>query len=233
MIIAGPCLYINDQFTDEVLQTADELQGFATHFRCKIWGGGSSVEKYFAGVGSTGAATLQTISDFMPVGTEVQDRRHLNICKDLDYVWVGGRNCQNYRLLQDVARHRGDVFVKRGPGVTIDEMAGIYDIMLGMHNKEIYIIERGINTFDRLADSRWSPDLKGAIRLKMERPDIFKRYVVDISHSTGRKELIPDTYKAFEAIGVKHFMAECTASGFSHTDARQNMTVAELKDIFK
>ena len=135
--------------------------------------------------------------------------------------------------MMQVRKYKGEVFLKRGFGMTVDETIGIYDIMKKRHNKDCYIIDRGINTFDRLDDSRWSPDLKGAIRLKKERPDIFERLVIDCSHSTGRKELIADVYKAFKAIGVKHFHFECTSDGKSRTDKRHMISVKKLKKILE
>ena len=97
-----------------------------------------------------------------------------------------------------------------------------------------YIIERGINTFDRQPDSRWSPDLKGIIRVKNERPDIFSRLVVDCSHSVGRKEYSGDVYRAFKAIGVQHFMFECSiAPEKSKTDKGQILSIEELEEILK
>ena len=109
----------------------------------------------------------------------------------------------------------------------------LYDIILKLYKRKAYIIERGEVNFDRLVDSRWSPDLKGSIRIKQERPDIFDRLIIDCSHSVGRKEYVRDTYQAFKAIGVKHFMFECSIDGKSETDQRQMLSVKKLQDILK
>lgn len=233
MIIAGLCSFVNSGTASELLDTAHELKGFASHFRAKLWLGGTTPSKYVKGMGYNGLKYLENINDLIATGTECHTPDHIKACDGLDFIWIGGRNSQNHTLIEAASGYWGDVFVKRGFGMTIDETIGLYDIMTKVHRKECYIIERGINTFDRLPDSRWSPDLKGVIRIKHERPDIFSNMVVDISHSVGRKEYIKDTYNAFKAIGIKHWMAECSASGNTDTDERQHITVKELKEIIR
>jgi len=232
MIIAGNCSYIDDSDTNLIFDTAKELLSFTDYFRCKIFLGGTSPSKFKYGIESAGIKTLKEINKSIPVMTEIQTESHIDMCKDnISSIWVGARNSQNYGLMPMLAEWKGKVFLKRSPGMTIDEVIGLYDIMDVEYQKEVYIIERGINTFDRLDDSRWSPDLKGVIRLKQERPEIFYNTVIDCSHSVGRKELIEDTYKAFKAIGCEHFMFECTATGESKTDFNHMLSVRELKDI--
>ena len=240
MIFAGNCLYVDESDSDSVYDTAQSLLDFAletnieTLFRCKLFGGGTSPNKYQAGIGSKGIRTLREINEFIPTGTEVHNLNHIGhaILSGLDYIWVGARNCQNYSLLEDLKAFEGMILIKRSPGMTIDELIGLYDICKDIHKlNDVYMVERGINTFDRLDWSRWSPDLKGVIRLKHQRPEIFERLVVDCSHSVGEKLFIDDTYKAFKAIGVEHFMFECTIDGKSKTDSNHMLSVDELKEI--
>lgn len=222
---------------DIAVRTAKALKEkkLADYFRCKVWGGGTSPEKYFAGLGVNGLTVLDEIQKkIMPVGTEVQIPLHIQCCLNLSFIWVGARNCQNYALLELLKYFKGDVFIKRGFGITIREVMGIYDIMEQNFGKRVYIIERGIVTFDRSQNSRWSPDLKGVIRLKHNMSDIFKRLVVDCSHSVGRKEYSGDVYRAFKAIGVNHFMFECSiAPEKSKTDKGQILSIEELEEILK
>jgi 3-deoxy-7-phosphoheptulonate synthase len=233
MIIAGNCLYINEKYKKDVIKTAKKLKGVADMFRVKLFGGGTTPEKYAYGVGFKGAQTLKEIQKFIPVSTEVHTPLQSKCLDWMDSVWIGARNSHNYTLLKEVAKFPNDVYIKRGAGMTIDEVIGVYDIMNKIYNKKIYIIERGINTFDRLEYSRWSPDLKGVIRLKYQRPDIFKRLIVDCSHSVFVKYWIEDTYKAFKSIGVEHFMFECSYDGESPTDSQLMLSVKELKRILR
>lgn len=235
MIFAGPCSYIDSSDEDDILKTANALRGHVDYFRVKIYLGGTRPDKYFEGIGYAGISLLNFIDkNILPVGVEIQTEGQAAECMDkLSFLWVGARNSQNYGLLRSLSCYQKPLMLKRGPGITIDETIGLYDIMKTIHRKEIYIIERGINTFDRLDDSRWSPDLKGAIRIKNERDDIFKRLIIDCSHSVGRKEYVQDTYKAFKAIGCEHFMFECTYSGKSRTDSRHMLSTDELLNIIR
>lgn len=233
MIIAGNCLFTDMSEKQSIIDNAVALKDIGVDkFRCKIYGGGTSVDKYISGMGHYGMETLEFIDDhIMPTGTEIHTPDQL-ITYCLSYAWIGARNSANYTLLESFKREfNGDIFIKRGPGMTIDETIGIYDICDKLHGYKPYIIERGILTFDRLPDSRWSPDLKGVIRLSCERPDIFDRLVVDCSHSVFRKEYVKPTYQAFKAIGVKHFMFECTVDGKSKTDQGHMLSVKELNNI--
>jgi len=233
MIIAGPCLYADKTDYNEILQTAVQLQGIADRFRCKIIGGGTTPEKYMPGIGYEGVELLKEIQKKyrLKCGTEVHTPNQVVQFMDLDFLWVGARNSQNYTLLEYLSCHSGPIFIKRGTGMTVEEIIGIYDIMVMKHYNPPLIVDRGVVNIDRQPNSRWSPDLKGIIQIKKERPDMFENLVIDCSHSVGQKDYIEDTYKAFKAIGVNHFMFECTASGKSKTDQGHMLSVQELKDI--
>ncbi len=236
MLIAGPCLFTDISEKQDIIDTAKSLVDVVDIFRCKVYGGGTSPEKYMMPHDESRLEVLAKINkDIMPVATECHLPDQAIKCQNIGIknIWIGARNSANYSLLEQIAPFKGDVFIKRGTGMTIDEVIGLFDIMCDINNKTPYIIERGINTFDRLPDSRWSADLKGVIRIKHERKDIFDKLIVDVSHCNGRHEYIADTYNAFHSIGVKHFMFECTLSGKSKTDQRQMISVEKLKEIIK
>lgn len=205
----------------------------ADYFRCKLWLGGTRPDRYFPGIGNKGLVDIMRIDrEILPAGVEVQTEKHIQNCHAYtSFIWIGARNSQNYALLESLKYYDKPVMIKRGVGMTIDEVIGLYDIMKDIHHKDVYIIERGIADIDRKDDSRWSPDLKGVIRIKHERPDIFRKLVIDCSHSVGRKEYIGDVYSAFLNIDCNHFMFECTSSGKSRTDQNHMLSVRELKDI--
>ena len=234
MLIAGHCLYTHKCKKENILQTVHGLKGIATHFRIKLWGGGTTFKKYIEGVGDDGVLLLEQINKILPCGTEVRTPDQVDKCKNLDYLWIGARSSQNYDLLEYIAKnYDGQIFVKRGFGMTIDEILGIDEIMHNRYNNKIYIIERGINTFDR-DHYRWSPDLKGLVRLKHDYPDLFSRTIVDCSHSAESWIYVSDIYKAFKSIGIQHFMFECYSDlKFSNADQNQAIVINELKNILE
>ena len=163
--------------------------------------------------------------------TEVQTPKQSNLLIGNHGVWIGARNSANYGIYEEAALDRFDfVGIKRGPGMTIDEISSLHELSRIRYGFTPYIIERGINTIDRNDDARWSPDLRIAYTLKHRDEKIFDRLVVDCSHSGGRKEYTKDIYKAFKAIGVKHFMFE-VYDGKSKTDKNHVLSVEEFKNI--
>ena len=235
MIFVGNCLFTSLSEKDKIKDTAKALQGLATHFRIKLFGGGTKADRYYEGVGKKGIYILQWIqNELMPVGTEIQIPSHIAECNDLAYLWVGARSSRNYALLQALCTlYDGNIMLKRGMDMTIQETIDLYDLIVERYDRYPYIIERGEVTIDRQEDSRWSPDLKGSIRIKQERHDIFDRLIIDCSHSVGKKEYIQDTYQAFKAIGCQHYMFECSIDGKSLTDQRQMLSVKKLENILK
>ncbi len=236
MIIAGTCLLTSNNELEiiEVIETAKQLREIADIFRCKIFGGGTTPEKYKKGIGYEGLYILTKIEeDIMPVATEIQTETQLNICNEnLSYIWIGARNSQNYGLLEVLRNCKPKILMKRGFGMSVKETIGLYDIMRDIIKKDIILIERGIMTFDRTEQSRWSADLKGVIQIKNDRPDIFSNLMVDCSHSTFNKNYIEDTYKAFKSIGINHFMFECSANPEkAKADKEHCLSVKELKNI--
>lgn len=237
VIIAGPCSWIEPSQEKSIKDTAGALLNLSVNnnleiwFRCKLWLGGTTPEKFAVGVEEAGLPSLHKIEEIMPTGTEIQTPYQMDYCRGLSYIWVGARSSQNYGLLKYACLFPGNVLVKRHPGMTLDEIIGVYDICEQIYKKKIYIIERGINTFDRKPESRWTPDFKGIIQLKQLRPDIFERTFVDVSHSVSDKAYIPDVYNAFKAIGVENYMVECTIDGKSKTDCGQVMSIDELEGM--
>lgn len=229
MIIAGPCLYANDSDTNRVFSTALELRkrGLADKFRCKLWGGGTRLDRYFPGIGKDGIDLLVKISEFIRVMTEVQTPEHVDMVSGVcEYIWVGARNCNNYGLLEHIKKVGIPFIIKRGLSMKYQEMVDIFDMF-----RPDYVIDRGVIGYDTSDDSRWITDIKSIIRLKHERQDIFEKLIIDCSHSAGNTMYICDIFNALRSIGCDKFMFECTIDGESMTDKAQMLTCDELLQI--
>ena len=222
MIIAGDCLCVDSEDFDSIKANAGILASseIITRYRCKLWGGGTSFDKYFPGVGIDGIETLVKINDSIMAGTEVQTPDHVHLCKDLSYIWIGARNCFNYSLLNAASKFHGDVFIKRGYAMSTQELIDIYDLLLKRTGEKVYFIDRGILTFDTTPANRYDMSIKCALTLKHDRPDIFRQLIIDCSHGVSDYRQVFDVYKAFKVIGCEHFMFECTTNGDSLTDSK-------------
>ena len=230
MIWAGPCLFTDLRESHGIIDTAIGLRDIGVDvFRCKLWGGGTTPEKYFPGVGSDGLKTLAAISSTIPVATEVQTTDQLRDARfTLNHIWIGARNAYNYGLRVAVRESGIPFSIKRASNMPVELVYGMYDI-----EHPQFVIERGVDTIFAAPDSRFAPDLKGVLQIKNERPDIFDRIMVDCSHSVFKKAYVADVYRAVRAIGVKHFMFECTIDGKSKTDQAHMLSVEELESILK
>ena len=229
MILAGPCLFNSGDETI-IYSTAEKLKGVVDIFRCKVWGGGTRLDRYLPGIGQRGLDDLWRLP--IKAMTEVMTPEHVSAAWKLRDIWIGARNSSNYSLIEFAAKQRSRLFIKRNPGATIEEMINLCDIIKIKYDCEPWLIERGINTLDRDRGGRWAPDLKIAYVLKYERPDLFEHFVIDCSHSAGEKRYVKEVYKAFEAIRVQHFMFE-VLDGESRTDKAHVLNIEEFLNVFK
>jgi 3-deoxy-D-arabino-heptulosonate 7-phosphate (DAHP) synthase len=248
MLICGPCLLNDDPLEMEnTIETAKQLHAIdpSIMFRCKVFGGGTIPEKYFKGINTEGLYELIKIKETigLKIGTEIRDTVTINnddcsrrdpaalINDHFNFVWIAARACQNYELLEYIKDIKLKIFIKRNPGITIDEVIGIHDICRDIHGYKPIMIERGINTFCRTDKRRWMPDFQGMLRLLTERPDI--ELMFDPSHACGQKEDIFPMVKAAYAIGVKHFMLEVYADPtLTKTDKAQALSIDEFRTIY-
>lgn len=251
-IYAGPCLLNNRQEEiDDIYKTAEALAGIDKdiRFRCKLWGGGTTPEKYKYGIGMAGLGLFSRIKESygLKSGTEIKDSVFLGVDEKeygqkegkkilpVDFIWIAARSSQNYELLAITGDYVGmtgnEVLIKRHPGMTVDEIIGIHDICEKIHGYKPMLVERGINTFCRTDKQRWVPDYQGMLRILQERPDI--ELCFDASHSCGVKSHIFPMVKAAYALGVRNFMLECMNDpGLSQTDQAQILSIDEFKEIY-
>jgi 3-deoxy-7-phosphoheptulonate synthase len=235
MIIAGPCLMYDKSDNDWVIETALQCAeaGFDM-FRCKLWGGGTSKEKWFDGVGQDGIKILYDIDNIIiPAGTEVRTPEEFAMCKNLSFVWVGARNCQNYSLMKSMAKSEQTVLIKRGQWLGVDSAIKMYQCWKEMlPNAKVYLCERGTIGIDRPDGSRFALSLNDILMIaeKIGKENLF----VDISHAVEDAQYIEASYKSLKAIGIDNFMFECYNDiSKTKTDVKQAVSVQRLKEIVR
>lgn len=243
---AGPCL-LNDtpEEIENFYKTAEEISKISKNirYRCKMWGGGTTPEKYIDGIGDFGLNLLHSarVINGLNVGTEIKDCGQVSdnqekLGRFTDYVWIAARASQNYELLSNLSwyiKELGwkEVLIKRHPGMTIDEVIGLHDICDKIYGFKPIMVERGINTFCRTNERRWMPDFQGMLRLKQERPDIA--VVFDPSHACGQADDIFPMVKAANELGVDGFMLEVyNNKELTQTDKSQAIDTKEFEKIY-
>ena len=120
-----------------------------------------------------------------------------------DMMQVGARNMQNYPLLRRLATVPRPVLLKRGPSATIKEWLLAAEYLLSGGNPNVVLCERGIKTFD--SELRNTLDLAG---VALAKELCHLPIVVDPSHATGRRSLVPAAARAAVAIGADGLIIE-------------------------
>lgn len=203
IIMAGPCAV-------ESLEQLTESAKFVRAYGGKILRGGAFKPRTspfsFQGLGEEGLKMLQYASreTGLPVVTEVMDTRHVEtVARYADILQIGSRNMQNYPLLKEVGRLRKPVLLKRGMMATIDEYLMASEYILTQGNENIILCERGIRTFETATrntlDLSAVPVLKNANRMPV---------LVDPSHGTGHRWMVPAMARAAIAAGADGLLVE-------------------------
>ena len=159
----------------------------------------------FQGMGADGIKLLLEAKKEtgLPIVTELMDIGHLDLFADIDLIQIGARNMQNFDLLKAVGRLNVPVLLKRGMSATIEEwlMSAEYIMSEGNHN--VILCERGIRTFEKA--TRNTLDLS-AVEVVKERSHL--PIIVDPSHATGHREMVPAMAMAAIAAGADGIMCE-------------------------
>ncbi|MGM2835205.1 bifunctional 3-deoxy-7-phosphoheptulonate synthase/chorismate mutase, partial [Bacillus cereus group sp. Bce025] len=141
----------------------------------------------------------------------------------VDVIQVGARNMQNFDLLRAVGKVNKPVLLKRGLAATIDEFINAAEYIIAQGNDQIILCERGIRTYERA--TRNTLDISAVPILKKE---THLPVVVDVTHSTGRRDLLLPTAKAALAIGADAVMAEVHPDpAVALSDSAQQMDIPE------
>ena len=203
VIIAGPCAV---ESREQLFETARAVRNGGA----KILRGGAfkprSSPYNFQGLGEDGLKLLGQIRKEigLPVVTEVMDIRQVELVSSYaDMLQIGSRNMQNYPLLKEVGMSRKPILLKRGMMATIEEFLLAAEYILNQGNDQVILCERGIRTFE--TSTRNTLDLSAVPMLKRLS---HLPVIVDPSHGTGLRWMVPAMAKAAVAVGADGLIIE-------------------------
>jgi len=203
VIIAGPCAVEN---REQLFETARSVKAGGA----KILRGGAfkprSSPYNFQGLGEEGLKLLSLIrkETGLPVVTEVMDTRQVELVASYaDMIQIGSRNMQNYPLLKEVGMCRKPILLKRGMMATVEEFLLAAEYILHQGNDQVILCERGIRTFE--TSTRNTLDLSAVPMLKRLS---HLPVIVDPSHGTGVRWMVPPMAKAAVAVGADGLIME-------------------------
>lgn len=203
VVIAGPC---SVESREQLLGTARAVRAAgASMLRGGAYKPRTSPYE-FQGLGREALELLREAREEtgLPVVTEVMSEADVDaVVEYADMLQVGARNMQNFALLRRLALTKHPVLLKRSPSATVKEWLLAAEYLLAGGNPNVVLCERGIKTF--VTEMRNTLDL-AAVALAKELSHL--PVIVDPSHGTGRRSLIPAASRAAIAIGADGLIVE-------------------------
>ncbi|GJM71298.1 hypothetical protein HMSSN036_35140 [Paenibacillus macerans] len=165
---------------------------------------------------------LATISEIVhPAHIELAERY-------IDVIQIGARNMQNFELLKAAGEARIPVLLKRGISATLEEFVHAAEYIAVSGNTRVMLIERGIRTYEKW--TRNTLDISAVPLLKQE---THLPVLVDVSHSTGRKDILLPCAKAALAAGADGIMVEVHPDPQTAlSDAAQQLDIPQFEQLW-
>ncbi|WP_153730934.1 bifunctional 3-deoxy-7-phosphoheptulonate synthase/chorismate mutase [Sporosarcina obsidiansis] len=186
----------------------------------------------FQGLGLEGLKILKRVADEtgLSIVTEIITPTHLEEALEyIDVIQIGARNMQNFELLKEAGMVNKPVLLKRGMSATISEFVNAAEYIISKGNTEIMLCERGIRTYETA--TRNTLDISAVPILKQE---THLPVFVDVTHSTGRKDLLLPTAKAAIAVGADGVMAEVHPDpAVALSDSAQQMDIEQFDKFYE
>jgi len=181
----------------------------------------------FQGLGEAGLRLLNDLRrrHHIPVISEVMAIDQIPaMVAHVDVLQVGSRNMQNFDLLKALGAIDKPVLLKRGLAATLEEFIMAAEYIMSHGNPQVILCERGIRSFDTY--TRNVLDLGAVVALKQL---THLPVMVDPSHATGKRELVPDLARAAIAAGADGLLVEChPVPEESVSDARQAISLEDM-----
>src|SRR5579862_2610131 len=203
IVMAGPCSVESER---QIMETAE---GVAAAGARMLRGGAFKprTSPYdFQGMELEGLKLLRKAREATGLGilTEIMSDRDVDLVAGYaDCMQVGARNMQNFALLKSLGGCGKPVLLKRGMSSTIKELLMSAEYVVAHGNPNVILCERGIRTFEtatrNTCDISSIPVLNELTHLPV---------ILDPSHATGKRSLIPALARAGVAIGADGLIVE-------------------------
>jgi 3-deoxy-7-phosphoheptulonate synthase len=227
VIMAGPCAIESEE---QVLTAARAVKSAGA----SILRGGAFKPRTgphtFQGLGIEGLKYLRRAADEagLPVITEVMRIEQLEqVCRYADILQVGARNMQNFDLLKEVGRLDHPVMLKRGMCASLEEFLAAGEYVLAEGNPQLILCERGIRSFERATRNTLDLSVVPLIEEMSHLP-----IIVDPSHATGKRSLVPVMSKAALVSGAHGLMIEVHPDpARARCDGPQSLTCPGFEEL--
>jgi 3-deoxy-7-phosphoheptulonate synthase len=226
-VAAGPCAVESEQ---QLVDTARRVRSAGANM---LRGGAykpRSSPYSFRGLGAPGLEYLRRARELtgLPVVTEVLTPGDVEaVAEAADMLQVGTRNAQNFSLLEAVGEAGKPVLLKRGLSNTIEEWLLSAEYVVGHGNPDVVLCERGIRTFETATRNTLDLSAVPVVRELSHLP-----VIVDPSHATGHRHLVPSMALAAVAAGADGLLIEVHPSpDDALSDGPQSLTFDQFSAL--
>lgn len=229
VVMAGPCSVESEK---QILESAE----LAAKGGAKILRGGAFKPRTspydFQGMEEEGLRLLAKAREHtgLAIVTEVMSDTDVALVASYsDIMQVGARNMQNFALLKALGKCGKPVLLKRGLSSTIKELLMSAEYIVAHGNNDVMLCERGIRTFETATRNTCDIVACALLRELTHLP-----VVLDPSHATGKRSLVPPLARAGVAIGVDGLILEIHPNPQEAiSDGAQSLEPAQWLDMMK
>ncbi|HRJ21001.1 MAG TPA: 3-deoxy-7-phosphoheptulonate synthase [Bryobacteraceae bacterium] len=229
VVMAGPCSVESEK---QIMESAE----LARRGGARVLRGGAFKPRTspydFQGLAEEGLKLLAKAraETGLAIVTEVMSDAEVPLVAEYaDIMQVGARNMQNFALLKALGKCGRPVLLKRGLSSTIKELLMSAEYIVAHGNKDVMLCERGIRTFETA--TRNTCDI---VSIALLREMTHLPVVLDPSHATGKRSLVPPLARAAVAIGADALIleihpnpAKAMSDGAQSLDPQQWMAMME------
>src|SRR3981189_979825 len=229
VVMAGPCSVESEK---QIMQAAEGV----ARAGAKLLRGGAFKPRTspydFQGLEVEGLKLLDKARKATGLGiiTEVMSDRDVDLVAEYaDILQIGARNMQNFALLKTLGKCGRPVLLKRGMSSTIKELLMSAEYVVAHGNPNVILCERGIRTFEtatrNTCDIAAIPVLNELTHLPV---------ILDPSHATGKRSLVPALSRAGVAIGADGLIVEVNpAPEKAISDGAQSLDLVQFERMMQ
>jgi 3-deoxy-7-phosphoheptulonate synthase len=203
IVMAGPCSVESEK---QIMQAAEGV----ARSGAKLLRGGAFKPRTspydFQGLEEEGLKLLAKAKRVtgLAIITEVMSDRDVDLVAEYaDILQIGARNMQNFALLKTLGKCSRPVLLKRGMSSTIKELLMSAEYVVAHGNPNVILCERGIRTFETVTRNTCDIAAVAALNELTHLP-----VILDPSHATGKRSLVPALARAGVAIGADGLIVE-------------------------
>jgi 3-deoxy-7-phosphoheptulonate synthase len=229
IVMAGPCSVESER---QIMETAEAVAAAGA----RMLRGGAFKPRTspydFQGLELEGLKLLRKAKQATGLGivTEVMSDRDVGLIAEYaDIMQVGARNMQNFALLKTLGTCGRPVLLKRGMSSTIKELLMSAEYIVAHGNPHVLLCERGIRTFEtatrNTCDISAVPVLNELTHLPV---------ILDPSHATGKRSLVPALARAAVAVGADGLLVEVHPNPEKAvSDGAQSLKLEEFRAMMR